>query len=184
MFGIIWLNTHNLAGYLGRDYKGIEAIVLFMGIAKLIDLGTGANTQIIGTSSYWKVDFTTNVIYTLIALPLNYILIAHYGLLGAAYSTLISMVVYNSMRFGFLWFKFSFQPYSGKTLLALLIATICIIIVYFIPRFPSVVADATMRSAIFLILFVPAIYLARISEEINVIVRNMLSKVGIGRNIS
>ncbi|MEJ7679547.1 MAG: hypothetical protein WKG06_17140 [Segetibacter sp.] len=63
---------------------------MLIGIGKLIDLGTGANAQIIATSSYWKVDFTTNVLYTLLALPLNYILISNYGLIGAAYSSLIS----------------------------------------------------------------------------------------------
>ena len=177
IFGLIWLNIHNLAGYLGKDFAGIEAIVLFMGTGKLIDLGTGANSQIINTSSYWKVDFTTNVIYTLIALPLNYILIDHYGLMGAAYAFLISLAVFNSMRFGFLWFKFGFQPYSFKSFLAVLIAIICTLITYSIPRVPSVIADTVVRSITFLLLFLPSMYFANISEEINQLIRNFLKTI-------
>ena len=177
MFGLIWLNIHNLAGYLGKDFAGIEVIVLFMGVGTLIDLGTGANSQIISTSSYWKVDFTTNVIYTFIALPLNYILISRYGLMGAAYAFLISRAVFNSMRFGFLWVKFGLQPYSFKSVLAISIAIVCTLITYYIPRVPSVIADAVVRCTVFLLMFLPSIYFARISEEINQIMRSFLKRI-------
>ena len=77
MFCIIWVNTPNLARYLGKGFSGIEQIVLLIGIGKLIDLGTGANGQIIATSSYWKVDFTTNVF-----------LVHHFGIAPKLYSYL------------------------------------------------------------------------------------------------
>jgi O-antigen/teichoic acid export membrane protein len=170
MFCVIWLNIHNLASFLGKDYTGIEAIVLFMGIGKLIDLGTGANSQIISTSSFWRADFTTNVIYTLLALPLNYVLIANYGLMGAAYSSLISITFYNAMRFGFLWVKFGLQPYSFRNLTAIIIAIICTTIVYYIPSTSSVVLDTLIRTLAFLTLFCPSIYYFKGSEEINALV--------------
>ncbi len=147
-----------------------------MGIGKLIDLGTGANAQIIGTSSYWKVDFTTNVLYTILALPLNYILISKYGLMGAAYSTLISLTFYNAMRFGFLWYKFKMQPYSWQNLFAAIIAFICTVIVYNIPKNSSPVIDTIIRTLAFIMLFTPAIYFTHISEEINALIRNYLNK--------
>ena len=177
MFCIIWLNTYNLGKYLGKDFTGIEKIVLLMGIGKLIDLGTGANAQIIGTSSYWKVDFTTNVLYTILALPLNYILIAHYGLVGAAYSSLISLTFYNVMRFGFLWYKFKMQPYSWRNLLVIVVAFACTAIVYFIPRVSSPVFDTIIRTAAFIVLFTPAIYFAHISDEINGLIENTLKRI-------
>jgi O-antigen/teichoic acid export membrane protein len=177
MFSVIWLNIHNLGAYLGKDFTGIESIVLFMGIGKLIDLGTGANSQIIGTSSFWKVDFTTNVIYTLIALPLNYILIDRLGLMGAAYSTLIALTFFNAMRFGFLWYKFGLQPYSLKNFLVAGIAIVCALIVYSIPKAPSIIVDTAVRTFTFLVLFVPAIYFTNVSEEINGLIRNFLNKL-------
>jgi O-antigen/teichoic acid export membrane protein len=177
MFSLIWLNIHNLAIHLGKDYAGIGYIILFMGIGKLIDLGTGANSQIIGTSSYWKVDFTTNVIYTLIALPLNYILIDHFGLMGAAYSFLISMLVFNLMRFGFLWFKFSLQPYSLQNLLGIIIALTCTAIVYFIPRHPFIIVDTFVRTVTFLALFLSAIYFTNASAEIKELIRTVIYRL-------
>lgn len=176
MFSIIWVNIHNLGIYLGKDFSGIEKLVLLMGIGKLIDLGTGANSQVIATSSFWKVDFTTNVLYTILALPLNYILISKYGLIGAAYSTLISVTFYNVMRFGFLWYKFKMQPYSWTNLLVVVIAIVCTTIVYYIPKNSSPVIDTIIRTIVFIILFAPAIYFAHISEEINDLMINYLNK--------
>jgi len=177
MFSVIWLNLHNLATYLGKDFAGIEEIVLLMGIGKLVDLGTGANSQIIATSSFWKVDFATNVIYTLLALPLNYVLIANYGLMGAAYSSLISLTFYNLMRFGFLWYKFKMQPYSWRNIAVVVLAAIITLIIYFIPRLPSPIVDTIIRTALFAILFVPAIFYGKISLEINGIITNTLSRI-------
>lgn len=167
MFALIWLNLHNIGGFLGKNFNGIETVILFMGIGKLIDLGTGANSQIIGTSSFWKVDFTTNVIYTFVALPLNYFLISKFGLMGAAYSTLISLTFYNAMRFGFLWFKFDMQPYRIKDLTVIIIAVVCIILVYLIPKTENYIIDAMIRTGLFMITFIPSIYFSNISEEIN-----------------
>lgn len=176
MFSVTWLNIHNLAGYLGKDFSGIEKLVLLMGIGKLIDLGTGANSQIIATSSYWKVDFTTNVLYTILALPLNYILISNYGLMGAAYSTLISLTFYNAIRFGFLWYKFQMQPFSWQNLLVVAIAVVCTVIVYIIPKNSSPIIDTFIRAVSFIILFTPAIYFTNISAEINDLITNYLNK--------
>lgn len=174
MFCLILLNVHNLASFLGKDYKGIEMVVFFLGLSKLVDLGTGANTQIIATSNYWKVDFTTNVIYTIIALPLNYVLISRYGLMGAAYSTLIAIAFYNAMRFGFLWIKFGLQPYTGKDFLAIVYAAAAALACYFIPYVSNIFIDTIVRTIIFCALFFPAVYYTGVSLEVNALIKKYL----------
>ena len=174
MFSLVLLNVQNLAIFLGKDYTGIEKVVFFLGIGKLIDLGTGANTQIIATSNYWKVDFTTNVIYTLVSLPLNYILISKYGLMGAGYSTLIAVTFYNAMRFGFLWFKFGLQPYTVKDLLTLLYAMAAAAAAWFVPQQANEFVDTAFRTILFCSLFFPLVYFSKISDEMNQLTKKYL----------
>ena len=183
MFCLVLINVHNLAVYLGKDYTGIERVVFFLGVSKLIDLGTGANSQIISTSNYWKVDFTTTVIFTIIALPLNYILIAHYGLMGAAYATLVAIIFYNGMRFCFLWFKFDLQPYNWKDVLAIAYAAAAGLLSYCLPRVSNIFADSALRSVAFCVLFFPAIYFTGVSAEVNDLIKKyaLLIKVAIFR---
>jgi O-antigen/teichoic acid export membrane protein len=177
MFSLLWLNSHNIAAYMGKDFNGMESVILFLGIAKLIDLGTGANAQIIGTSNYWRVDFITNIIYTILALPLNYLLISRYGLLGAAYANLISQLLYNLMRYFFLWYKFKLQPYNLKHLLAIVIAVSATLLVYCIPVQFSYVLDAIIRTMAFTIIFVPLMYKSNISIELNTLAETWIKKL-------
>lgn len=174
IFSLVFLNVHNLATFIGKDYAGIEMVVFYLSVGKLIDLGTGVNGQIIGTSNYWKVDFTTNVIYTIIALPLNYLLISHYQLKGAGIASLISLSFYNLMRFIFLWYKFKLQPYTWKDLLAVVFAVAGVAAAWYIPRLQSIVTDTIIRTIVFTLIFLPGVYFFKISEEVNNIVKKYL----------
>jgi O-antigen/teichoic acid export membrane protein len=96
IFGLILLTVPDLVemlNFFGRktnaDYSIIIQIVLFMGLARVIDLGAGINAQIIVTSSFWRFDFFSNILYTFLALPLNFILIKKFGIIGLAYANLI-----------------------------------------------------------------------------------------------
>lgn len=140
LFGLIWLNIGNLVAFLnwvshkqGGGYDALINLAFIMGLAKLIDLATGVNAQIIGTSNFWKFDFLTNVLFVVISIPLNYYLIQHYDLTGLAFSNLIAYTLYNSVRFGFLYFKFDLQPYSWKHALFLVASIGLMLLIHQIP---------------------------------------------------
>jgi O-antigen/teichoic acid export membrane protein len=167
LFGLIILNVHDVVKFLGKSYAQIEAIVFIMGLAKVLDLGTGINSSIIGTSNYWKFDFYTNIIYTILSIPLNFFLIQYFGLIGLAVSFVLSLTIYNVIRFIFIYKKFGFQPYTLKSALALAIAAISYLVVYFIPQSSNIFLDAFTRSLAFILLFIPPIYLFKIAPDLN-----------------
>lgn len=177
LFGLIFLNIHNLTGFLGKGYVQVELIVLIMGIAKILDLGTGINSLIIGTSNHWKFDFYTNIIYTLMSLPLNFFLIKYFGLIGVAFASLISLTIYNAIRFFFLYYKFGFQPYTLKSAMAILIAAVNFYLIYLIPRFPNIFVDTLFRSLVLAITFIPLIYVLKIAPDLNSIVINIKNQL-------
>ena len=97
------VGTENLVTFLnwvsnkeGGGYEALAPIVFIMGLAKLIDLATGVNGQIIGTSNYWRFDFFTNLFYIVLSIPLNFYLISNYSLIGLAYSNLAALTLYNT----------------------------------------------------------------------------------------
>lgn len=167
LFGLIFLNMHDVVGFLGKSYAQIEAIVFLMGLAKVLDLGTGINSMIIGTSNYWRFDFYTNIIYTLFSLPLNFILIKYFGLLGLAYSSLLSLTIYNVIRLIFIYKKFGFQPYTLKSAIALIIAALAFLIVYIIPHLPNIFLDIFLRSVVFVFSFATPMYLFKVAPDLN-----------------
>jgi len=160
IFGLIWLNTDNLVNFLNwvsnkeaGGYDAISKLIFILGLAKLIDLATGVNSQIIGTSNFWKFDFFTNLFYILLSLPLNYYLIKNYNLEGLAYSNLIALCLYNSIRFLFLYKKFKLQPYTYKHGLFLLLSIGLILLVHQIPSVNNIVANIFLQSSVFGISF-------------------------------
>ncbi len=156
LFGLIWLNTDNLIAFLNwvsqkeaGGYDAIGKLIFILGLAKLIDLATGVNSQIIGTSNFWKFDFFTNLFYILLSLPLNYYLIKNYNLEGLAYSNLIALTLYNSIRFSFLYLKFNLQPYTYKHGLFLLLSIGLILLVHQIPTANNILANILLQSTVF-----------------------------------
>ena len=174
LFGLIWLNIHNLILFLNKlssgskgNYEIIGPVVLVMGLAKVLDLATGVNGQIIGTSNYWRFDFFTNVFYTILSIPMNFILIKSFGLMGLAYSNLIALTIYNGVRYVFLWRKFGLQPYT-ITHLYILAGTILLYgCIYYIPQSNNLYMDILVRSIAFLALFMPIIHYTRVAPDLS-----------------
>jgi len=176
VFCLIWLNfddgirTFNIQG----DYAAAKWVFFFIGLYKIIDMGSGLNAQIIGTSTFWKFEFTTGMILLALMLPLNWQLTRHLGILGPAVANLISFTVYNSIRFGFLWKKFGMQPFNDKTLYTLLLAGGSYAVCYFAFSNEFGITWIVLRSALFAILFGAGTLLLRLSPD----ARPVLAAVG------
>jgi O-antigen/teichoic acid export membrane protein len=173
LFGLIWLNIENLVSFLnwisqkhGGGYDALTKLIFILGLAKLIDLGTGVNSQIIGTSNYWKFDFYTNLFYIILSLPLNYYLIKNYGLEGLAFSNLAALTLYNSVRFGFLYKKFNFQPYTWQHGIFLLLSISLMLLVHQIPTNNNFAINIVIKSVIYGIAFYGLAYWINPAPEI------------------
>ncbi len=76
MFALIWLNfTDGVFTFkMQSGYVDARWIFFFIGLYRIVDMGTGVNSQIIGTSTRWRFEFFTGIILLSITLPLNYVL--------------------------------------------------------------------------------------------------------------
>ena len=166
IWGLIYLNMDSAVQYLGKEYAPMKTVFTIMGIAKLIDLGTGANAQILLLSKYWRFDFFTNMAYVLVSLPLNYFLIHKFNIYGPAWANLIALTMFNAVRFTYIWRFFRIQPFTKATLFAIIIAAACIFGIHFIPTMVNMYVDVIIRSGIYAGLFAGAILLLNISPDI------------------
>jgi O-antigen/teichoic acid export membrane protein len=168
MFSLIWLNFTDgvLTFHLKQGYLDARIIFLFVGFTKIIDMGTGVNGQIIGTSIYWKVEFISGMILLALTLPLNYILTKEYGAVGTAIANLIAFTVYNSLRYLFLLKKFNMQPFSAKTAYSILLGAVCFIICYFLFNAYQGLGWIFLRSSVFVLLFVSGVLYLNLSPDV------------------
>ena len=164
--GIILINLHNIGRFFSPKYSVMLWPVTILVFARWINLGTGLNTVIIQFSTFWRFDFFSTLIYSILGIPLNFLLINNYGMLGAAFANLTAMVLYNTVRFIFIWKKFGLQPFTWKNGVLLVTGAALIGCVYLLPGFSNLYVDGVVRSSIFITLFALLIIKGRFSDEV------------------
>ncbi|MEO5944064.1 MAG: hypothetical protein ABIP30_15995 [Ferruginibacter sp.] len=181
IFFCIWLNFTNAISFFGINPEYLEGkwVFFILGMVTIIEMGTGVNGQIIGTSTYWRVELWTSLLLTVLIIPLSYYLTVRYGIIGPAIANLVSFSIYNYTRYLFLWKKFHLQPFSIKTAEVIIIATVAYLIAYFtFIRFDGLIAMFG-STLLFAILFLPLFYYRNISPDVKPVVKNILRKMKI-----
>ena len=176
ILGIIWINVDNIFHFLPA-YQGGKYIILVLGIARLIDLGTGLNYQILVNSRIWRLDFFASIILVVGFIFLNYVLIKKYGMIGSAWSTLAALTTYNLVRYLFIRWKFRLQPFSLLTLVALGVGGVSWLVSSRVPAIHFVLLDMVLRTAVFVLIFAAGVLGLRLSEDISQTWKNILSRV-------
>jgi len=179
LFFLIWLNyTEGVKFFsLKPIYLDSYQVFIFLAIARIIDLGTGVNSQIIATSNYWRFEFISGVILLGLMTPLNYFLVKEYDIVGAGYSNVISFTVYNLIRITFLWVKFKMQPFTMKTLFAILVALASYLIVYFTFRYFYGFGGLMVRSLVFIALYAGTITWLKLSPDVIPVIKTITGKM-------
>jgi len=174
---VMLLNANNMVAYFGSKYATLPALLLILGLSKLADLGTGLNSQILLSSKHWKLDFSTNMLFVFLSIPFNFYLISKMGLIGAAYATLISTLVYNLTRLIIIWKLFHILPYTLKSILPIIIAVAAFFISYAIPVFGNYFLDAVIRTSVFTGIYAIGIIKLRASSDINDMYFSVLERI-------
>ncbi|HEY1113097.1 MAG TPA: lipopolysaccharide biosynthesis protein [Chitinophagaceae bacterium] len=179
MFCLIWLNFRDGVFTFGlkETYLMAESAFFFIGLTRIIDMGSGANAQIIGTSTYWRFEFITGLILVAITLPLNYALTRQLGVIGPAIANLTSFTVYNAIRFGFLYRKFGMQPFTPKSVYTLLLAAGAFYLTYLLFSDQQGLQWIVLRSAVFLAIFGAGTWLLKLTPDLEPVLETVRKRV-------
>jgi O-antigen/teichoic acid export membrane protein len=181
MFSLIWLNfedginTFNLQ----PQYAAAKWIFFYLGITRIIDMGFGLNSQIIGTSTYWRFEFVTGLVLLLLILPLNYFLAKEIGLTGPAIANLVSFTIYNLIRYVFLLRKFRMQPFTLKTIQTLILSAICFAIVYYSMNDLTGLHWMVIRSLLFILPFAAGTIWLKLSPDVLPVWQTVRKRLGL-----
>ncbi|HEX5026196.1 MAG TPA: polysaccharide biosynthesis C-terminal domain-containing protein [Agriterribacter sp.] len=153
---------------------------ILLGITKVIDLGTGLNSQIIHTSNYWRFELVSGLILLVVMLPLTYILTRRYDIMGPAMANLVSISIYNLIRIVFLWRKFKLQPFTAGTAYTIIAAGCCYAACYYGFRYIHGFGGLFLRSAAFVILYGGSLVYFNLSPDIQPVWQSIRKRIGMG----
>ncbi|MCX8020484.1 MAG: lipopolysaccharide biosynthesis protein [Chitinophagaceae bacterium] len=179
VFCLILLNASDAIQTFSLKPDYLEAIPVFviLGLSVIVDMGTGVNGQIIGTSVYWRFELYSGIILVSCMLPLTYLFTVYFGLIGPAYATLLSLILYNSLRIVFLWVRFRLFPFQMNTLYALALAGFCYIICLLLFRRLQGIDAIIIRSVFFIILYGGGVYFLRLSPDVYPVLQSLRKRM-------
>jgi O-antigen/teichoic acid export membrane protein len=183
MFVLIWINFKDgvYTFHLNPTYLNAQYVFLFIGMWRIVDLGTGVNSQIIATSTFWRFDFFCGIALILITLPLNYIFAKKMGVIGPAIADLITFSIYNGARFLFLYRKFGMQPFTVKSLYTLLLALGSYFVCHYLFSSHQGFLWILLRSIVFLAIYISGILLLKLSEDVLPVWATVKKKLGMAK---
>jgi len=180
-FCCIMLNYTHAILYFKLNPEYLQGVWVFalLGIQAVIELGTGINAQIIGTSNHWRFELFTGLLLATLIIPLSYILTVRYGLIGPAIANLVSLTIYNGIRYWFLLRKFNMQPFSKKTLEIVVIAILCFAASYFAFHNLQGLMGLVLRTLLFAVCFIGLALYRNISPDVMPVARNIAKRFGV-----
>ncbi len=163
-------------------YFDAKPIFFILGITRIIDMGTGVNSQIIATSVHWKFELISGIILIAIMLPLTYILTKEYGVTGPAIGSLVSISIYNIIRTIFLWKKFNLFPLTIQSLYTVLLAAACFAVCYFAFDTIHGIPGMLIRSIVFILLYAAGCIYMKLSPDIQSVMLTVRKRLKLKTN--
>ncbi len=163
----IFLNIHQMYQLIPADYSGGVSVVFIIGLSKFYDVILGNNNAIILNTKYyrWVLFFGLLLVFMMIAL--NMLLIPPYGIEGAAWATLISVFVYNTIKLWFVVRKMNLFPFTANTLKSFAIMGVIFLMFYFWDFQFHPLLNIILKSMLIVPVYVFLNYRWHVSSEIN-----------------
>jgi O-antigen/teichoic acid export membrane protein len=183
MFILISLNFQDgiLTFGLKQEYLQAFSVFVVIGLTRIIDMGTGVNGQIIGTSIFWRFDLFTGLILVSLTLLLNYWLAKRLGVIGPAIADLITFSLYNGIRCAFLYYKYEMQPFGLKTLYTVLLGGATYVLCHWLFSRQQGFGWLVLRSATILFLYISGVLVLRLSEDVGPVWNTVKKRLGLAR---
>lgn len=165
----VWINLDSIFQLMpkGEIFGGGKYVVMLVGVGKLIDMLFGPSSEIIVLSKYYWFNILLITFLAISIVVANNAFIPAYGINGAALAAALALVVFNIVKFCFIWFTLKMQPFGWAALKVVSISALTIIFNYFIPTWENVFADILVRSGLVTILFSVLIYFSKASPDGN-----------------
>ncbi len=184
MFCLIWLNFEDgiFTFHLQSGYIDAKWIFFFIGLMRIVDMGTGVNAQIISTSTLWKFEFYTGIILLSLTLPMNYILTKYYfDVMGPAIANLFSFTIYNLIRFWYLKKKFNMQPFTLKSLYTIILGIVSFYVCFYLFDSYHGFIWLVIRSTCFIGLYGCGTILLKLSSDIIPVWNSFQKRLGLNK---
>lgn len=178
IFLLIWTNIDNIYNIIpnGESYSAGKWVVLFIGIAKLIEISLGFGFHLISFSKYYRWNLYFTFLSAGTSILFNYLLIPRFGISGSAMATASSCLIFYLFQQWLVFVKIKANPYSMGTVKIFLMIAVVLTLNYFLPDIDNAFIDIIYRSAIIGVVMFLMVYFLNISNEIKHTINKIIKR--------
>jgi O-antigen/teichoic acid export membrane protein len=163
----VWLNIDFLFSFLSPEFMEGKWVFFFLMLGKLLDMFFGLNGSIFITSKKYKYDILFTLFLIIAVFLLNLVFIPKLGMVGAAISTSLAIIVYNVGRLLFVWYVFKIHPFNKQQIKIIFLGLITLFIGYLSSNyFENRWLQSLFMSIEFGLFFIVPIYVFRLEPDI------------------
>ncbi len=145
IYSAIFLGIENLFQLMSSKDLLMQtvSVIFIIGATSVFNMATGFNSEIINYSKFYKFNIIALGVLTILNLFANYyfIVIFDLGIHGAALASFLSIVFFNLLKVGFIYFRLGLFPFEINFFKLLLLQIFLILVFYFIPNFSSPISN-------------------------------------------
>jgi O-antigen/teichoic acid export membrane protein len=172
----IFLNIKQVYLLIPGEYSGGILVVFLIGLSKFYDMILGNNNAIILNTQYYKSVLFFGLLLVFMMIGLNMLFIPMYGIVGSALATLISVIIYNTIKLLFVVKKMNLYPFTANTARSFAII-IAVFIVFYFWDFPfHPIMNIVLKSMLITVVYGYLNYRMVISVEINEVFDKFFAK--------
>ena len=145
-------------------------IVIIVSFGKLYSMSIGCINNIISNSKYYYYTFWFSLFSSVLAVVLNIYLISEFGIIGAAYATLIVLAIMNSLKIYLVKVKFNIHPYSRDTIKIIILSVLTYFVFSNLQLGFQPVINIIIKSSLVLILYTLSAYIFKLSDDVNIFI--------------
>lgn len=173
VFLLIWSNIDGIFSILPKAdlYRQGKMVVLLLASAKLFEMATGVNGEIINYSKYFRYATYLMIVMACIAIGANSYLIPRYGINGAALATTLTTLIFALSKVAMVWAFFRILPFTFSGVKAVGVLALVYGASLLLPEWSGslwlTLLSIAFRSLMLAGLFAGLVLWLRVSEDIN-----------------
>lgn len=172
---ILFCNLNNVLLIIENGYTDVIPVFTILLVGNIVNIATGMNDQVLSITNYYKFNFYLSLVLIVFLYVLIRLLVPQYGVYGAAWSTTASIIVFNVIKFLFVWKKLDMQPFSRDTILVLVAALPALVLGYYFPHFLDqsrhiylrTFADVCLRSTVIITVYMLMLWWLKPSKDLS-----------------
>jgi len=177
----VWVSVDEVFSLMpnGESFRAGKYVILILGLARVFDMLTGVNTEIISYSKLYRYNFYLIILLAICSIGFSRWFIPIYTINGAALATLVSLTIYNLLKFIILWVKYRLQPFTWAVLWVLAIGILAYLAAALLPQPENgnPFLWLLIKSSITTVVFGGLVWYFKLSPDINQLLEKAWKKV-------